>query len=669
MMKDYFALDLTPEDLMEQINRYFDSLEEIGFNDAIDRSYNYYYGKGRHGSSDKLRSGGKQGELTEAVVNNYRSLLRHILTLITSERPSYDVRSVNTDYKSQSQAIVGEDVLNYYLRSRGLEDKLKNAAENALWSSEGFVALDWDTNSGEEFDVDPESNELIMKGDIKYSIYHAKTCIRDPYTDPDDPDWVILVDTVNKYELAARYPEFEDEILSDGSLAKNVRHARGSSMKPTSDVIEVYKFYHKSNVVIPGGKFALFLPDAILTEGPLPYEEIPVYRITPGQIQGMVHGYTPGYDILGLQEAKDDLFSAVLTNNRALARQVIAVKRDADFNVKDLTEGLSVIELDTEANGSIDDAIRPLQLTKSSSETYSLLDKIDAEQEKSTGINEVVRGDPSANLRSGNALALVAAQAIKYNSYYQQSYNQLFERVGTATLKFLQQFAAAPRFYTVVGTQNRSLLKEFSNQDIERVDRIEVQRSSSLTNTTAGRIEIADNLLQNGMIRRPEQYISVLETGKLDPIMDKERTELLNIQSENELLHRAEVPAALLTDNHALHIREHSAVLNDPELRKMPEVIQAVQEHIAQHTDLWPQVPPAILMATGQQPPPPPAAPVPPDPNAEPAPQGGANPEAMQSPEAQGSDVPNLPSLPSVPDAASPQDAQALEQMNLQPPE
>lgn len=669
MIKDYFALDLSAEDLMEKISKYFDSLEEVGFNEAIDRSYNYYYGKGRYGTSTELRAGGKQGELTEAMVNNYRSLLRHILTLITSERPSYDVRAINTDYQSQSQAIVGEDVLNYYLKNKHLEDRLKDAAENALWSSEGFIALDWDTNAGDEFDVDPETQDLVMTGDIKYSVYHSKTCIRDPYTDPNDPDWVILVDTVNKYELAARFPEAEFDILSDSSInAADNNRVRGQS-KATSDVIEIYKFYHKSNVVVPGGKFALFIPNRILIEGGLPYDEIPVYRITPGQIQGMVHGYTPGFDILGLQEAKDDLFSAVLTNNTAFSRQVIAVKRDADFNVKDLSEGLSVIELDTEVNGSIDDAIRPLQLTKSSPETYSLLDRIDAEQEKSTGINEVVRGDPSANLRSGNALALVAAQAIKYNSYYQQSYNMLFEKVGTATIKFLQKFAAAPRFYTVVGSQNRSLLKEFNNEEISKVDRVEVQRSSSLTNTTAGRIEIADNLLQNGMIKRPEQYISVLETGKLDPIMDKERTELLNIQSENEMLHKAEQPAALITDNHALHIREHTAVLNDPELRKMPEVVEAVLAHLQEHELLWPQVPSSILMATGQQPAPAPVGPVPGDPNAEQPPEGNTNAQAVQSPEAQGSDVPNMPSLPNVPDAAAPQDAQALEQMNLQQPE
>jgi len=171
------------------------------------------------------------------------------------------------------------------------------------------------------------------------------------------------------------------------------------------------------------------------------------------------------------------------------------------------------------------------------------------------------------------------------------------------------------------------------------------------------------------MIKRPEQYISVLETGKLDPIMDKERTELLNIQSENEMLHKAEQPAALITDNHALHIREHTAVLNDPELRKMPEVVEAVLAHLQEHEMLWPQVPSSILMATGQQPAPAPVGPVPNDPNAPTTPEGNTNAQAVQSPEAQGSDVANMPSLPSVPEAAAPQDAQALEQMNLQPPE
>ena len=80
--------------------------------------------------------------------------------------------------------------------------------------------------------------------------------------------------------------------------------------------------------------------------------------------------------------------------------------------------------------------------------------------------------------------------------------------------------------------------------------------------------------------KRPEQYFNVLETGRLDPLIDAERSELLNIKSENEMLQRGENPTAILTDNHMLHIREHRIVLDDPVARKDPAIVAAALAHL-----------------------------------------------------------------------------------------
>ena len=662
-MDKYFAEDLNIEDLNRKINTYFEALDEVGLSHAIDKSYAFYHGRGQYGNTVGISSGGGQGETSELFVNDYRSLLRHMLTLITSERPAFDVRAVNTDYKSEAQAIVGEDILNHYLRSKKLEATLKSAVEKALWSTEGFVALDWDIHSGEVFDTDPDTGDPIMKGDITYSTYHAKSCIRDPLANPHDPDWVILVDTINKYDLAKRYPEHEEKILSGDTKHSKTRSS--NLLDVESDMINVYKFYHKRNAVLPKGKYAIFFREEILEEGGLPFQEIPVHRVTAGEMDDVVFGYSPCIDILGLQEANNDMFSAILTNNRAFARQIIAVQRDAGVNHRQVSEALSVLELDVE---DVRTAINPMNLTKSSPETYNFLDQISNRMERYTGINEVIRGEPSPNLRSGNSLALVAAQALKFNAPLQQSYNELLEDVGTGTLDFLKQFAKAPRFYTVVGHQNKSLLREFSSDSIENVDRVEVQRAAALTNTTAGRVEIADNLLQAGLISRGQQYITVLETGKLDPLIESERTSLLNIKSENEMLFNGEVPSALLSDNHALHIQEHVAVLNDPELRKVPEIVEATLQHLQEHGQMWASTPPWLLAATGQQPAP--ASQQPPlNQIQEQAQPGNIQPQALEPGAPEQTNIQGMPNLPNVPQAASKEDELAFNQLNLQTPQ
>jgi hypothetical protein len=657
----YFAIAPTVEDLKEKIDEYFKAMSAISWDTIIEKSYSYYYGRGEHGTAHALTPSGSQGELTEVMANEYRSFIRHMLTLITAERPAFDVRAMNTDYKSVSQAIVGEQVLEFYLRHKKLENILKSACEKALWAGEGFVGIDWDIQSGEQFGVGPEG-DIVMKGDVKYSTYNPFQVIRDPFSSDHNYNWVILVDYTNKFDLAAQFPEAHEDLINDSLKNHGKQLHFGIPQQIKTDKIPVFTFYHRKSPALPQGRWVKFAADKILAEGPLPFEEIPLYRVSAGDVENFVFGYSQAFDNLALQEITDDLLSAAVTNSRNYSRQLIAVARDAGVSHRALTEGSTILELDMEAGGDVGKLVKPLQLTATSPETYNLMDHVVKRMEKFTGINEVIRGEPSPNLRSGNALALIAAQAIKFNSGLQQSYNILLEDVGTATLRFLKQFAKAPRFFRVVGKNNRSMLNQFSSTDLDGVDRVDVQRASALTATTAGRIELADNLLQAQLIKRPEQYISVLESGRLDPLIESERSQLLNIRSENEMLQDGQQPIAIITDNHALHIREHLAVLDDPEARMDQAVRDATLAHVAEHKDLWAQCPIEYLMATQQQPSPvPPMAPQ--DPMQMEGP--GANPAAME-PKAPPQQM-KMPKLPNVPENSSPEDAAAFAQLNLPP--
>jgi hypothetical protein len=665
LQDDYFAIELDIDELMGKVGAYYDDLDEVGHLDKIRRSYRQYYGKGMDAPTHKVVASGSSGELSSLSVNNYRSLLRHQYTLVTSERLAFDVRPVNTDYVSMTQALLGNDVLEYYLTQKRLENILKRATEKSLWSSEGFVGLSWNANLGNVYEIDPETEEPVMEGDIEYRTYSTLDVIRDIYKE-DEQDWLILRSFENKYELAASFSEFEEVILDLDTMSDaKKRRLRSTSMTNiNSDMVDFYILYHRKSKALPEGKYAYFVDGQILTQGPLPYSEMPVYRITPAEFDGYCLGYTQGFDILGLQHAGDQLFEAVLSNNITFARQCIQGPKGADINVNNIADGMVYLEYDG------DQPLQPVQLTQSSPETYKLMDRIDMLMEGQTGINEVVRGDPSANLRSGNSLALIAAQAIKFNSSLQYSYAKLTEDVGTATVTFLKDFANAPRFASVVGKHNKAYLKEFSSDKLQGASRVEVQMSSALSKTAAGRIEMANNLLQNGLIKRPEQYLMVLETGKLDPIVEAEQSELLNIKAENERLKEGTGATALIIDDHRLHILEHKSVVNDPDARDTPELMEATLAHIMEHMDLWKQLSanPELAMALGFQP----IQPAPP----QGMPQEGAPPEQGTVPPSEGmppevlaqenpAEAVNMPNMPSMPAAAAPEDVAAYEQMNL----
>ncbi len=666
---DYFANKGDVELLMDKRDTYYNTLETSGWLAQIQRSFSQYYGTSYEANSWQITPGGEQGEHSNVTINNYRSFLQHQLTLVTSERVEFDVRAINTDAISIAQAQLGEQVLDYYNSHRKVGEKMKLATEFAGWSGEGFILLSWDPKAGDQYEVaDTETGEVAYTGDVDYKVAHTVDMARDVYD--RNPAWYIYRQYRNKYDVAARYPAHKEAIEGqEYQIDVNRRVTRRSVATSLTDTVPVYEFRHARTPACPQGRYSVFVDGQMLQDGPLPFDSMSVYRIASSTLESTNLGYTVGFDLLSVQEISDQMWSAITTNTIAFSKQLIAAKRDANIDFRTLTEGMSLVEYD-EVDGKL--PIDSVQLTQSSPESYKLIDMTMQVYQQLTGINEVVRGEPSANLRSGNALALIAAQAVKYNSGLQNSYNSLAEDVGTGTLEFLRKFGSAPRFFAIVGRSNRSKMKKLVGTDLKGVSRVDVRQSSALSKTTAGRVEIAQNLLEQGMISNPQDYLMVLETGRLDVATEDETSESLSVRSENETMRDGEPVQPIITDNHVLHIQKHKAILSDPAMRRDPKLTELVLGHIAEHLDLWQSAPMPLLMATGQQPPPPPPMPMGPDgqPMAPeqagpPAADGGnLNPEMLE-PAPNTEDIPNMPQPADVPPAAAPEDVAAYEQLNL----
>jgi hypothetical protein len=230
--------------------------------------------------------------------------------------------------------------------------------------------------------------------------------------------------------------------------------------------------------------------------------------------------------------------------------------------------------------------------------------------------------------------------------------------VGTNLIYLLQDFASVPRVAQIAGKSNATYMKEFTGDDLNAINRVIVDAGNALAQTTAGRLEIAGELLQMGLIKTAEEYISVLNTGKLETMTESQNKQLLLIRAENERLTDGNVDVmAVLTDDHNLHLREHQAVLADPDLRMDAQLVERALGHIQEHINILSDPAVAnILMQLGQQPIMPPAPPMPPgDPN---APQGGPAPTAPDQGALQGNAPANSPELQAQMSGGLPQPAQ-----------
>jgi hypothetical protein len=236
--------------------------------------------------------------------------------------------------------------------------------------------------------------------------------------------------------------------------------------------------------------------------------------------------------------------------------------------------------------------------------------------------------------------------SIQFSISLQQSYSQLLEDLGTATIAILRDFATTPRVAIIAGKSQRSLMRQFTGDDLDMINRVVVDQGASISKTTAGKVQLADNLLAQGMIKNPEQYIQVMSTGKLEPAIEGAQAELLNIRAENEELAEGRPVPVMITDNHRMHIEEHKIILSSPEARRNPELIQAVTTHLQEHLDMLSNPANAQMLLLLNQQPVQGAAPQPPNaqgmgPNAE-----VLNPASPVEQQAQQVNMPNMPKPP-----------------------
>lgn len=588
--------------------------------------------------------------------------------MTTSQRPAFDAQATNSDLKSLQQARLGNNILDTYLTTKRLGRYLKRAGETSLVLAKAFTEVTWEPSLGKPYSTmtveGPDGKpveKVVYEGDVDVTSLFPDQV----YTDPDLDDFskaehVTVYKFKNKYNLAARYPQLREKIMKLPTRRELVGNlfVPYPNTEESDSLVCVKSFYHLRTEAVPNGRYMLFGDsDTVMYDGPIQYSRLPVFRTVPGELLGTTDGYTDAYDLLNLQEMMNTLLSTAFSNQNAQGLQKIFLPDGCNISTDLISQGLIVIK------GPKGMEPVPLQLTATAPEIFTLLNLAERYSETISGINSVVRGNPEHNLKSGVALNMVQSMAVQYASGFQESWVELLEDVGTFLLvDCLKPFAKTERLISMSGKSNRGAMKSFTGEDLSGVARVAVKMGNPLSRTTAGRVQLAETLLDKGILKTPQEYFQVLETGNLEPVVQGPIAQTDRIRSENEDLLDGKSVRALVSDTHLLDMQEHTTVLNDPEVRRAAatgdpyakQVVQNTMDHIMEHMKLYKEQEPLWSMINGE----PPAPQPPPMPPMGPPPEGGApmGPPPEQGPPPEAPLNPNMvpPDLQDQPPAQMP---------------
>ena len=639
----YFALRPKEEIAkysLEKVDDYYNYLEVSGKLYLYRAVYDMYY-RART-TKGQLYVSGQNGQYLNMDSADFRNLLQHLKVLTTQARSTFTPIATNTDFKSESQCRVARGILEYYMKEKRIGRLLDHASELAIMYADSYIKLDWDVNEGETILMDEEeiNGEIVEKvlkdGELTGKAYGPIDVPIDySRRSPRDHDWYITRDWVNKYEVAAQYPELKSEIeaLSDQMMYANKDrlYVYNQREQINSDIIPMYTLYHRKTAAIPDGRMTKFLNNSILLfDGPMPFKDMPIYRMVPTEEGESAFGYSVSFDLLPICEALRKLYSTLITTETVSGVPIVLIPEGNNLDLTLLADGIQGMTYNPGLGKP-----ETMHLGMSSPQTYQLISLLKDLSQVISAINAVARGETPSNLSSGSSLALVLSTAIQFNSGLQRAYAEISEDVGTGMIRIFQVFAKTKRMIAIAGVSNKVSMSQWDATDINDISRVTVELGNPIQQTAGGRLKMAEDMLSKGLITTAKQYTEVLMTGRLDPMVEDEEAENLYIRQENEMLSEGGQVMAIVTDNHLEHIRRHKAVLFSKEAKEDPLIVETTLGHIQQHLDILGD--PAymnILQSLGQSPMMPPMPEIP---------QGGDMPSDTMISD------PNMPGLPNMP--------------------
>lgn len=606
-MTEYWASVPTDElqgKLVDKIAQYYSSCQSTGRVDVWRRSYRLLYGwdaNGSYKSSRMISFSGEEGENVNASANILRSLTRAMHTQATGSRPAFGARTTSSDPQSLETVKVANALLDYELDTH-LEEQLRRAAWYSYPSGEGWCYVRWDHWSGKPQAIDPMTGSVVWTGAVRATALKPEDVIRDIHRADMDHDWLVVSTLENRYSLVARFPEYRDEIMNASPPAQwtSIR-----TRTPTSklwaggdtDTIPVFELWHRKTDALPSGRHAIMIgTSCIVHDDAMPYSRLPVIPMVPSLEPDMAYGYGETWDLNNLQQIVTSAVSQVASTRENFGARNVWVVPGTRLSPNQIGAGFRILE----------SAQKPEVLDMGAGyvgEVSAFVDLIKGLMQLQTGMNDTVLGDASKS-QSGEALRMLHSMAMQYNSGTIASYAQLCEGAMQIVIEAWATYGSGEQMIPIVGRGDRQTIVRFKAEDLGVIDSVKIELQAASLRTSAGRMDMADKLLQAGMITDPRQYLTALATGRIEHMTDAPYSERVLIDTENERLkdpQRAGQVKALVTDNHAKHIDEHRTALADPDTRLNDQIAGAILGHIQEHVQLWQTANQDILAATGQQ--------------------------------------------------------------------
>ena len=216
--------------------------------------------------------------------------LRFLHAQMSANPPSVTVGPTSNDQEDRRKAEAADQLVNHGLRVYNLTERVDATTLNTLIYGTGFCKNTWNVHKGDILEMDKQSGEIVLEGDVDITV----PSIWSVFPDPDAEVWedvrYVFEEKVIPYEDAMYYwPQYQERLqkfrIQNSDAQNDTVKSELNEQKRYYDSVVVYEYWEKG---LPHngylGRFCICLGDGTpLTKvGPSPF------RFTqPGKISAI----------------------------------------------------------------------------------------------------------------------------------------------------------------------------------------------------------------------------------------------------------------------------------------------------------------------------------------------------------------------------------------------
>ena len=529
------------------------------------------------------------------VFNHIAPIIDSRLSKLSNIRPALVAIAASDEESDRRSSAISSAILAAVQEDCDMDGVLNSAS---IWSEicgTAFYKVVWDGGRGRVVGI-AEDGKKVCEGGV--SVIAVSPFEIYPYSldteEVDDQPSIIHAKALTVDDIYAMYGvKLAGKNLDDLALAPD----SGGNMPQISDGERGYELvierYEKSTQDMPNGRLTVVAGGNLLYDGDLPYingdgetRAYPFIKQVSVPVAGKFFGASVVERVIPIQRA----YNAVKNRKHEFLNRIsmgtIAVE-DGAVDVDEFAEeGLMPGKVIVYRQGSTPPTMLSLG---------SVPDEFDREEENLLNEFSKVSGtggiydnaDSYAGITSATGLQLVIDQDDRRMSLTYGSIKRALKQIGRHILRLYRQFANDLRLLKYVGYGNEINLVYFKGSDISSDD-VVLDADSDLNMSAAQKRMVVYEIIDRGLLTGEDGKISTAAKNKVLELLgygsfaeERDLAELNRSRAgdENLKLTSGEVEVKDY-DDHAVHIKEHTAYLLSENLDKDAE------ERICAHIEL-----------------------------------------------------------------------------------